>query len=258
MKIKFKWIGAACFVMEIDDQFKIACDPCLSPIGAKFDFKYFKSERTIGPEYEDNDFRGIDLWLLTHNHEDHLDGDGLAVLDKDSVKLCHKNVVRKLAEAGMNRIDSVTWGEYRTFTKDRLEVSIRAVPAVHGSNFLASYFAGGVNGYWLEAKKGSETKSIYITGDTICHPTVEKFIGNKICDILIPNMGAVKEKFFGGPLTMNNKMLVHLIDCLEPLAVLPVHYGDFSHYSGGFPELDLHHKTIVKRTKRGKEIELAI
>ena len=103
MKIDFKWVGAACFILEIDKQFKIACDPSLSPKGTLYDFKFFKSERTIGPEYDASDFKDVDLWLLTHNHLDHLDNDGISVLNQESVKLCHPNVEKKLAEKGLNK-----------------------------------------------------------------------------------------------------------------------------------------------------------
>ena len=258
MKIDFKWIGAACFILEIDKQFKIACDPSLSPKGTLYDFKYFKSERTFGPEYEASDFKDVDLWLLTHNHLDHLDNDGISVLNQESVKLCHPNVVKKLAEKELDHIDSVSWGEHRSFSKYDISINVTVVPAVHGSNFITSYLAGGVNGYWLEIRKGDQEKQIYITGDTVCHEVLEKHIGNKICDVLIPNMGAVRSDHFGGPLTMNSDMLSHMIDCFEPLAVLPIHYGCFTHYTEGFPELDLSHRSKVRKTTRGKNIELTV
>jgi len=258
MKVKFKWIGAACFILEIDEQYKIACDPGLSPQGTLYDFGFFKSERTIGPEYEVTDFKDVDIWLLTHNHQDHIDRDGLSVIDNQSAKICHPNVVKKLAKKGLDRIDSVSWGEFRKFPRQKAELTVHVVPAIHGSNFLTSYFAGGVNGYWLEVKVDGELKNIYITGDTVCHGVLEKHIGNRICDLLIPNMGAVKSDRFGGPLTMNSDMLIHMIDCFEPLAVLPVHYGCFTHYSEGFPEVDLSHKPLVKKTKRGEKLELNI
>ena len=71
-------------------------------------------------------------------------------------------------------------------------------------------------------------------------------------------MGAVKSDHFGGPLTLNSDMLCHMIDCFEPLKVLPIHYGDFSHYYEGFPDLDPSHKRFVSKTHRGEKVELNI
>ncbi len=258
MKLIFKWIGASCFTLEVNGQLKMACDPCLSPKGTHFDFKFFKSERVKDPVYESSDFQNVDCWLLTHNHEDHLDEEGISFLKNESRKLVQKDVSKWLAKEGVKNVDTLAWGEDCEIVKNDIKVSVKAIPAIHGSNMLSAYFAGNVNGYWLTVRAGDETKSIYITGDTVCNKTMEEYIGNQMCDVLVPNMGEVMKDKFGGPLTLNDHMLDHMIDCLEPLVVLPIHYGCFSHYSSKFPNVNIYHKPLLKKTELGKPLELTI
>lgn len=57
-----------------------------------------------------------------------------------------------------------------------------------------------------------------------------KSLKKRNIDILIANMGGVKSKMWGGPLTMNISMLNMLIDKITPKKVILVHINDFSHY----------------------------
>lgn len=59
---------------------------------------------------------------------------------------------------------------------------------------------------------------------------IEKAIGDRSIDLMIPNMGAAKEGSWIMTLTLNSKMLKRLIDELNPKTVIPVHYGTFKHY----------------------------
>ncbi len=258
MKLTFKWIGAGCFTLEVNDNLKLACDPCLSPKGTHYDFKFFKSERVKDPVYDSSDLENVDCWLLTHRHADHLDNKGMEYLKNDSRKLVQKDVSRWLAKEGVKNVDTLAWGQDMEFIKEGISIKVEAIPAIHGSNALSSYFAGNVNGYWLKINDGKSTKTVYITGDTVCSKKVENFIGNKMCDVLVPNMGEVMHDKFGGPLTLNSEMLDHMIDCLEPLAVFPIHYGCFSHYAPEFPKVNIFHKSVVKKTELGEPLNITL
>ena len=258
MKLNFKWIGAGCFTLEVNDQLKLACDPCLGPKGSLYDFKFFKSSRIKDPVYEPSDFKDVDCWLLTHQHEDHIDNKGTKYLMTDVKKIAQRDMSKWLAKEGVKNVDTVAWGEDRKIVKNDITINVQAVPAIHGSNMLSSFFAGKVNGYWLTITSGEECKTVYITGDTVCNKKTEQFLGNRVCDVLVPNMGEVLKDRFGGPLTLNDEMLDHMIDCLEPLAVLPIHFGCFSHYSSKFPNVNIYHKALVQKTEPGKSLELTI
>jgi len=79
MKAVFKWIGGATWTLSLDG-LKIACDPVLCKAGTVQDYFWFTSRRLNDPAFTGSDFEGVDLWLLTHGHEDHLDTEGLKVI----------------------------------------------------------------------------------------------------------------------------------------------------------------------------------
>jgi L-ascorbate metabolism protein UlaG (beta-lactamase superfamily) len=97
MEVEFQSIGGATFVITIGD-LKIACDPVLCAKGTILDFFWFKSRRVESPVFDNTTFKDVDLWLITHNHADHLDDAGLSVIGHHSTVVCNKNSFRKLAE----------------------------------------------------------------------------------------------------------------------------------------------------------------
>ena len=70
---------------------------------------------------------------------------------------------------------------------------------------------------------------IYFTGDTIFYSNVTKSIPKNI-DAIFANLGAVKSDSFGGPFTMDLKMLNQMNDLLQPKKIYPIHIDDYSHY----------------------------
>jgi L-ascorbate metabolism protein UlaG (beta-lactamase superfamily) len=81
MELKFIWIGGASFVSGIGN-LNIACDPVLCPKGTVQDFFWFKTKRPETLNYTSETFKNIDLWLISHNHEDHSDKIGLSKMEK--------------------------------------------------------------------------------------------------------------------------------------------------------------------------------
>lgn len=71
---------------------------------------------------------------------------------------------------------------------------------------------------------------IYFTSDTIFHSNVTKNIPKNI-DAIFANLGAVKSDSFGGPFTMDLKMLNQMNDLLQPKNIYPIHIEDYSHYN---------------------------
>lgn len=82
------WIGGATFILSIGN-LNIAVDPVLCQKGTVQDYFWFKSERIEQPVYSEGDFENIDLWLITHNHEDHLDSIGLSKISSSSKVICN-------------------------------------------------------------------------------------------------------------------------------------------------------------------------
>jgi N-acyl-phosphatidylethanolamine-hydrolysing phospholipase D len=229
MEILFHWIGGATFVMTIGN-INIACDPVLCERGKIQDYFWFKSKRLEEPIYDEKTFSNIDLWLITHNHEDHLDSIGLSKIESDCKVISNGNASKKLTDKGITDLTVLNWHKSKKFSIKGYEIEVEAIPAIHGVNPLSALFAGKVNGYYLTISKGKEKVRVYITGDTVYKNKVVNSLNGKEIDLLIPNMGAAKEGSWIMTLTLNSKMLKKMIAKLNPTTVIPVHYGTFEHY----------------------------
>jgi len=215
MKVKFKWIGGATWILQIDD-IKIACDPVLCPKGTIHDYKFFKSKRLSEPIYNEDDFDGIDIWLITHGHEDHIDKFGIKYIKEDSYIITDKSAVKILQESGIKKYNLLRWGDIKILNINQYDIKIKAVPAVHGVNPLVARLAGNVNGYLLEIKYGNTKKTVYITSDTVNHKKAVNAVKKEKIDLMIPNMGAVYKRTKFGVMTLTAGMLKELIVLLNP------------------------------------------
>jgi N-acyl-phosphatidylethanolamine-hydrolysing phospholipase D len=257
MKILFNWIGGATFILTIGN-LKIAVDPVLCEKGTVQDYFWFKSKRIEQPIYGKKDFEKIDLWLITHNHEDHLDNIGLSAISESSKIISNKNSFKILKENGKNDLTVLSWNQTKELNIDGYEIKIEAIPAIHGINPLSASLAGKVNGYYLTISKGGESIRIYITGDTVYKNQIIKTLGNKEIDLLIPNMGAAKQGSWIMTLTLNSKMLEKMISKLNPKIVVPVHYGTFEHYKEPVEKIQDINDERIKIVEVGSITELKI
>jgi L-ascorbate metabolism protein UlaG (beta-lactamase superfamily) len=228
MKISFFYVGCSCFIIDIDSKIKIASDPALAPKGTKVQFKSFQTERLKEPVYDKSTFEDIDLWLITHAHQDHLDSEGIAKMNNNHFVLTNIDAIPFLEDKVNKQV--MNWQQEFDMNLKGYEIKIKTIPAYHGTNFLMRKLVGRVNGYFLMIKKGDVQKTIYITADTIFHHDVVKSIEISP-DIMIANLGEVLPEKFGGPLTMSVSMLNRFVKELNPGLIIPVHIDDFSHYS---------------------------
>lgn len=244
LQIDFKWIGGATFILTIDGV-KIAVDPVLCAKGTVQDYFWFKSMRIEEPIYTTHDFKNVDLWLITHNHEDHLDEIGLSQIDENATIISNSNASKILKNNHKKNITVLNWHQTKEITIDNLHIKVQAIPAIHGVNPISALFAGKVNGYYVTITKGDDKANIYITGDTVYKSKIITALLNKPVDLLIANMGAAKQGSWVMTLTLNAKMLQKMIDKLQPKMVIPVHYGTFEHYKESKQKImDLNNETI--------------
>ena len=106
MKLELNVVGGATWVLNVDNKFKIACDPVLAPIGTEYSFKFFKSERIKAPIYDDSTFENVKIWLVTHNHADHIDEWGIKRIIKGDFVVCNKNSDKLLKMVPPSKIQS--------------------------------------------------------------------------------------------------------------------------------------------------------
>lgn len=226
MKIDLFHVGIATCILSINDQVKIAIDPALFEKGTKLKFKSFESERLKNPSFDSDTFEDIDIWLISHFHEDHIDILGKEKISQDSLVLSNKDSLTFLADKNVKKIG---WKEKHIFSKDNIAVEIQAIPAYHASSFLMRKLVGKVNGYLLTVTIDNIVEKIYFTSDTVFHKDIVKALPQNV-DVLIANLGEVQVNKKGGLLTMNIPMLDKFVDILRPSVIVPVHINDLSHY----------------------------
>lgn len=237
MDIEFKWIGGATWILKTEG-ITIACDPDLTPSGTVESAGLFKVEKLVDPVYDEHDFDNIDLWLITHNHFDHLNKPGLAIIKPGSRVVTHHNALSPLQKIDGIECIPLTHGEKTSHETNGVTIEVEAMPAIHGVNPIIARLAGGVNGYWISMKSSNEEKSIYIPSDTVAHRKTLKALEGRSVDLLIPNMGAAKKGTWVGTLTLSAKMLKTMIDILSPKLCLPVHFGTYSHFLEPITEVE--------------------
>lgn len=227
MLLEVYYVGGATCILNIDNLIKIGIDPALAPEGTKVDFKGFTSIRRIGPYIEEGIFDDIDIWLVTHMHEDHLDNQGIDVISPSSEVICESE--NTFHSINNTKCKVLAWGNVYSFIKKDISVEIVSVPAFHAKNFIVRNSIGQINGYVLKIQSRKIRKIIYFTGDTIFSKRITGAIPPNI-DIMVANLGNARGSKFFGPLTMDLKMLDKFAESIEPQIIVPIHIDDFSHY----------------------------
>ena len=229
MEVLFKWIGGATWLLDVGDV-RIGCDPVLCPKGTVQDYFWFKARRRDAPVFDEADLAAVDLWLLTHPHEDHLDAQGIARITDTAQVIARANVLPLIPAHPPDRVRTLAWGERAEQTFGDLQVTVEAIPAIHGVNPLTALLAGGVNGYYLTLRQGAARCHVYVTSDTVLKRRVLEAVRGRPVDILVPNMGAARQGSWMMTLTLSSKMLQKMVAALRPRWIVPVHFHTFDHY----------------------------
>lgn len=257
MELEFTAIGGPTFVINVNDQFKIGCDPALTPKAPVPEYKGMIPPRIADPVYTEDTFVNVKAWLLTHGHFDHLDDQGLNCIEKGSHVFSHENCAKILKARNDLTIQYMKWGQKESLSILDHEIEVEAIPAVHGHNFITRTLMGGVNGYLLTIRHGKEMKTIYVTSDTIFSDDIIQALHERPIDLLIANMGQARLKFFGGPITMDVDMLNKFIEALHPGFVLPIHIDDYAHFETSRKSLkSLEKRNNVLVLENGKSIRI--
>lgn len=173
--------------------------------------------------------KAIDLILLSHIHEDHLDQAAVDRLGNSSEFLVPRSELRDLSKRGVKRANGIAPGEVRVIMRKGYSVRITAVQGYHSTDPKFLPILGDVNSYWLEFHHGSYRRTIYWTGDSFAPPGgVPSALRHP--DLFIPHLGGVGATGPLGYVSMSWRHALHFAQDVRPKAILPIHHSTFSLY----------------------------
>jgi len=157
------WLGQAGFIVKSPNGKIVALDPYLSnSCKAIGDQHGFRMDRQVPPPIAARDLVGIDLYLITHSHQDHLDPDTIGPYREAGGRgpfIAPAEALEKLYSLGVPAAEaSMIWPNKSLTIGD---LTIRATFAIpFGGDDLTHV------GYLVFVKSGP---TIYFTGDTAYH-----------------------------------------------------------------------------------------
>jgi L-ascorbate metabolism protein UlaG (beta-lactamase superfamily) len=161
---------------------------------------------------------GLDAVLVTHTHRDHWDARAVELLPKALPVICQPSDVEKITVAGFATILPVEtqlgWNDL-TFAR---------TGGQHGVGEVGQRMAP-VSGFIIQAP-GSPT--IYIAGDTIWCPEVDRALEQFWPDITILNTGSA-QFLTGGPITMDAQDVAQVCRAQPGTRVVAVHLEALNH-----------------------------
>ncbi len=209
---------------------KIACDPVTRPAGNVQENFGIKSQRLNEPQPHETDYTDIDLWLVTHSLEDHLEIEGLERIKPFSRVIAPKNTAKQLKSTHDNVVDILRWGETKSLMVKGCQIAVEALPTIQGMTPESAYFDGGVNGYWVMLSQNNDRFSFCVTGDEELNRKPSKVLQSKHLDLLIPNLGVEKQGRQLSSLTLSANRLKTIKHRIQPVYTLSDHFGTFEHY----------------------------
>jgi len=223
MPISITLIGGPTALIEIDG-FRLLTDPTFDAPGA-YQLPHVTLEKTIGPALKADAVGPVDAVLLSHDqHADNLDNSGRDFLLK---------VKRVLTtEAGAKRLGGhveglAPWDTKRVRDRDGNTLTITATPARHGPAGIEP-LAGDVIGFVVSSSR-SDTRPVYISGDTVWFDGVAEVARRFDCGVVLPFAGAAQTR---GPfhLTMDTNDTIETARAFPHAVIVPVHTEGWAHF----------------------------
>lgn len=159
-----------------------------------------------------------DAVFVTHMHRDHFDNTAADLLPKDLLIFCQPQDSEKFRELGFNNAIPVTksfnWGN----------IKILRTKGKHGHGIIAKRMAPS-SGFVISAP-GEPV--VYLTGDTVWCPCVEKVLIKYSPEVIISNCGEARFSL-GKPITMDVGDILSLCRLSPAANVVAVHMDAWNH-----------------------------
>ncbi|TFJ92091.1 MBL fold metallo-hydrolase [Lentibacillus salicampi] len=221
-KVILQFIGQAGMIIQ-GKQDTLVIDPYLSDYAEK----NYGLERTYQPFYKPDDLKGVDYYMITHDHADHLDPGTVSICAEMSPETifiapsyCHQLLLDCNVKAkNIWDIKDETWQSIG-------ELAFRAIPSAHedlekipdgGYRFLG--YIGTLNGV-----------TFYHAGDTVVYSGLLDYLKEQPIDIaMLPINGRNAFRFERGAVgNMNYQEAAELSYQANFELTIPVHYDMFA------------------------------
>lgn len=188
--------GQSCFLIETELGSRALIDPGVYVFGQK---------EKLTPD----NFKGIDILIITHEHSDHFDIDNIAtIIDREkTIEIFTTVAVGEIISAKLGiKTETISRGFSREGLGAFGDISLTGVLSQHGP------LPNGneppiVSGVLLEEKNGP---SFYDPGDTVELNTTADIIATPICGKVVLNIEEAKEQLLE----------------LKPKIAIPIHYDN--------------------------------
>lgn len=208
------WLGQASFLIKTPGGVVAALDPYLSDsCGAATEAMGMDFHRCYPPVLSPADLVGVDLYAVTHSHQDHLDPETLAGYREAGGAgpyLAPPEAAEKLVSLGVPESEiTVTWPNKRYCHGD---LALRATLAIpFGGDDLTHV------GYLVSVEGGP---TLYFTGDTTYHEVLGISVAEHRPDVMLAVINGTFRNL--GPAEA-----AQLAAQIGPAVVIPYHYDLF-------------------------------
>lgn len=171
------WLGQSGFIIKSPGGIIVAIDPYLSnSCKAVGDQCGFDMDRVVPPPMSPADLVGVDVYAITHSHQDHLDPETLGpyrAAGGKGVFVAPPEAIAKLHSLGVPESQTTMIWPNKTFTIG--DVSLRATFAIPlGDDDLTHV------GYLVSVQNGP---TFYVTGDTGYHDVLAASVAEHKPDV---------------------------------------------------------------------------
>ncbi|MEV6373425.1 MBL fold metallo-hydrolase [Micromonospora musae] len=193
--------------------------------------------KTAPPAGTPEDLGRIDVVLLSHEHPDHLDNTGRALLADIPLTLTTPGGEQRLGDRARGLAD---WESIDLDRPGGGTITVTAVPAIHGPGAREDVepFTGQVVGFVLT---GQGLPTVYVSGDNASLDAVREIAERSgPVDTAILFAGAPRFPgilFDGALIVLDSAQAAEAAAILGARQVVPVHYDSWAHFTEGREEL---------------------
>jgi len=221
-------IGGPTALIEVGG-WRILTDPTFDPPGKRYFFGWGTMSRKLkGPSIQSKDLGPIDAVLVSHHHHgDNLDPSALALLPRWGTTYTTVKGARKI---GGGAIGLAPWDVAILEAHGKETITITATPCRHGPAG-SEPITGPVVGFAMQWA-GQEHGQLWVTGDTVLYQGLRDVAARLSIGTILMHLGSVRFRYLSGwfRYTMDAAEGAELLDLIQPVNVVPVHYEGWSHF----------------------------